>query len=142
MSGTTFDTVWGVKIMSALFIWSLWFNKDTYMYIYTQRQATGLWHVSVKDDHASCKYGIIFSVHVLSALWFSVWRKRWILERNNLLLIGLTGVMKCKYFDQINTMAEVLLEDVYVKNRLESDLDSKQLLYGMGAWKEAFSRKA
>lgn len=58
--------------MSALFIWSQLSNKD----IYIGRRATGLWHVSVKDDHAGCKYGIIFSVHVLSALWFSVWRKR------------------------------------------------------------------
>lgn len=47
-------------------------------------------------------------------------------------MIGLTGVMKCKYFGQINTMAGVLLEDGCVKNRLESGSDSKQLLYGMG----------
>lgn len=82
----------------------------------------------MKDDYASCKYGSVFSVHVLSALWSSVWRKRSILERNNLHLIGLTGVMKCKYFDQINTMAGMLLENGCVKNRLESDSDSKQLL--------------
>lgn len=44
--------------------------------IYIERQATGLRHVSVKDDQAGCKYGIIFSVHELSALWFSVWKKR------------------------------------------------------------------
>lgn len=50
--------------------------------------------------------------------------------------------MKCKYFDHINTMAGVLLEGGRVKNRLELGSDSKQLLYGMGAWKEAFPRKA
>lgn len=50
--------------------------------------------------------------------------------------------MKCKYFDQINTMTGMLLGEDYVKNRLELGSDSEQLLNGIGAWEEAFLRKA
>lgn len=67
--------------------------------------------------------------------------KEWILETDNLLLIGLTGVMKCKYFDQINTVAGVLPEVDCVKNRLESGSHSKQYLCGTGTWKETLLRK-